>query len=198
MDTRLTCEQNEQAASTLLKVATEKESTPSNKRLQLSIAKLSALVSDNSQPPNTANVKTITLQQRINSQLELVEIQEIVNHRVQINLNKNNDQVSVYIDQISHFLKSHNLKQLQSVLSRALIRLVGKQTLTINELVDVLTLSDVGTNSGSFDNADSTTRLNFLAFKLIHLFAANISASQIKLNEQIIWRRLFYVTIGSN
>lgn len=183
---------NEQAASTLLKVATEKESTPSNKRLQLSIAKLSALVSDNSQPPNTANVKTITLQQRINSQLELVEIQEIVNHRVQINLNKNNDQVSVYIDQISHFLKSHNLKQLQSVLSRALIRLVGKQTLTINELVDVLTLSDVGTNSGSFDNADSTTRLNFfLAFKLIHLFAANISASQIKLNEQIIWRRLF-------
>lgn len=169
---------NSKAASTLFTVATESEGSNANKRLQLSIAKLSSLA------VGKQDAKSSSLQQRINSQLEFVGIQEIINDQIQVNLGKNGDQVTVYIDQVSEFLKSHNMNQLTSVFRRALTRLVNKQPLKTEELVDILTLRDVG---DSFN-----TQLSFVyALKLIYLPTANLTEAQVKFNEQLIWRRLF-------
>lgn len=194
----LLVDRTEQAAATLLDVATEKETIGSNKLLQLSIAKLSALASvqKQQQQNNSQSSKTVTLQHRINSQLELTEIHNFVRNQVLLRLNNAGDDISVYADQVSQSLKSHNLNQLRAVLRRILVRLAGNQPLTSNELVDILTLCDVDKSSTAAAAGTTTelssNRLNFfLAFKLIHLTSCKLSASQIKLNEQIIWRRLF-------
>lgn len=175
---------NERAAFTLFTVATEKESTTNNKLLQLSIAKLSALTSG--YKPNTPTTEVSALQKQIDSQLEFLDIQKAVSSQLAFNLDKNKNNVSLHIDHISHFLKKNNLNQLQAVLRRTILRLAHKQTLTINELVDVLTLSDIDTNAEPIIPAPF-----FLAFKLIHLFKPNGSAEKTELNEQIFWRRLF-------
>lgn len=175
---------NEKAAFTLFTVATEKESATNNKLLQLSIAKLSALTSGNK--PNTPTTQVAALQKQIDSQLEFLNVQKAVSSQLAFNLDKNKNNVSLHIDRISNFLNKNNLNQLQAVLRRTILRLAHKQTLTINELVDILTLSDIDTNAESIIPAPF-----FLAFKLIHLFTANGSTEKTELNEQIIWRRLY-------
>lgn len=179
---QLLANKHEQAASTLLDVATNQETNSSNRRLQLSIARLSALASTKNQNSTSTN-----LQQRVDSQLEFVEIQDIACNKARLGLTKVGDQVSIYVDQVSKLLKSHSLNQLQLVLHRIFVRLSSNHQLTANELVDLLTLSDVD------DDAFGSTGINFfLAFKLINLSLSEFSTSQAKINEKLIWQRLFF------
>lgn len=171
---------NSKAASTLLNVSIESEGLNKNKRLQLSIAKLSALASGETDTNNGV------LYERINSQLAVVDIQDAIYNQIELNINKssNGSQATVYTDNIDEFLNSHNMNHLKSVLRRTLNRIVNKQTLKTEELVDVLTLM------GGSDSNDA--RLNFFrAMKLIYLPTANLTESQIKFNLQLIWRRLY-------
>lgn len=160
-------------AQTLAKVSATQEGSIANRRLELSIAKLSALAAG-----DTTGAATV-LKEQIDAQMEFVNIQEAVFLQVKPHVvNK-----EIYIDQLSSNLQNLALPSLIIILQRALTRLVNKNNLTAEELIDILTLIDI-------DSKDS--ELNFFyALKLLALPTTKLSESRVLLNAQLIWRRLY-------
>ena len=160
-------------AKTLSKVSSTQEGSTVNKRLELSIAKLSSLASGD----NTG--ASIVLREQIDSQMEVVNIQEAIYNQVLPHISKND----IYVAELYHDLTKLGLPTLITVLQRALQRLANKNSLSVEELIDILTLIDI-------DTKDS--ELNFFrALQLLSLPTTKLSEGRILLNKQLIWRRLY-------
>lgn len=163
----------QKAAQVLANVSATQEGSIANKRLELSIAKLSVFASG-----ETTGSATI-LKERIDAQMEMVNIQEAVLAQVKPHVvNK-----EIFIDQVSSRLQELALSNLISTLQRALTRLVSKNNISVEELIDILTL---------IDTESKGSELNFYyALKLLTLPTTKLSESRILLNQQLIWRRLY-------
>lgn len=161
-----------EVARTLFKVSSTQGSTV-NQRLGLSIAKLSVLASG-----STTGASAV-LKDQIDSQMEFVNIKEAVFRQVAFQSSSR----EIPINDISRGLQGLALPVLISTLQRALTRLSNKKSISVEELIDILTLIDIDTKE---------SELNFFfAFHLIALFAHKFSAESLLLNQQLVWRRLY-------
>lgn len=162
-------------AATTLTEAAKSEHSSDNKGLLLSIAKLSALAS--SMESSNANP---TLQQ-IEAENFLNEIQ--LSLRAQILPFVSNKKAD--ISKVSTFLQNNRLSNLTGILERAVNRFVSDKRLSVDELIDILTLIDI-------NPTQKETLLNFYkALRLLVLPTAKQSQKQIYLNRQLIWSRLY-------
>lgn len=166
-------------------MSVDSERSIKNKRLQLSIAKLSAIASG-LDPKTPAGPP---LGAAIDFRLETVDILESIEKQLApyMSVNAESSEATVYPDGISEFLDSQNMTQLKAVLSTAMTRFVKKEALSTEELIDILTLVDVGGGPSG-----GTPQLNFArALRLVSLPTSGLTNAQVKFNTQLIWRRLF-------
>lgn len=161
-----------EVAQTLTKLSATQGSTV-NQRLELSIAKLSVLASGN------ATGGAIVLKEQIESQMQFTIIREAAHTQVLLCMSSN----EIMMDRLSQGLEKLECPALISTLRRALGRLENKSSLSVEELIDILTLIDIDT---------SLSELNFFyALQLLSLPTTKLSESRMTLNLQTIWRRLF-------
>jgi nuclear pore complex protein Nup133 len=157
------------ASRTLAHVGLYSEEFNSNKKLQLSLAKLTALACDEQ-----------NLVQEVDKQIDIVQIQDSLVSQISARIGDKPTEYEIYTDP----LKTSKLhKPFIPVLQRGLLRIVQKRALGIDELIDTLTLLP-----SSREQAHNFYR----AFKLLSLSGAETDLHS-RLNEKIIWRRLILV-----
>jgi nuclear pore complex protein Nup133 len=160
------------ASKSLANVAFQMELSNYNQRLQLSIAKLSALATG-----KTDN-DTKYLVGEINGRIQVIDIQEQIRTQIQEVIRRDGEGYQIYSDSLTKHLRDRGAIAQLEIVKRCLSRLVEQQALTGEELVDVLTSIDCNTEN---------SKLNFyLALKLISISAVKDS----QLNEKLVWRRL--------
>ncbi|KAF5114386.1 hypothetical protein DV454_002977 [Geotrichum candidum] len=164
------------AAETLLKEATSigagTESTLENKKLQLSIAKLSVLANGNS---------SASLRSAIEAQLAIVNIEADLRQQLLLQVSDG----KFHPDELTRALHTRKLPALVSVFTRAAEHLVQGQPLAVEELIDVLTLMDT-------EDASADVRRNFFrALQLLALPSTKLSRERLLLNYQLVWTRLY-------
>lgn len=157
------------ASKTLANVGLYSEEFNSNKNLQLSLAKLTALACDDQ-----------NLVQEVGKQMQVVQIQDSLVDQVIPRIGDNSTEYEIYTDSLR---TSKIYRAFVQVLERGLMRIVQKRALGIDELIDALTLLPP-----SLD----LPRNFYRAFKLISLSSSQVD-SYGRLNEKIIWRRLLLV-----
>lgn len=169
------------AAEVLLSVSQKTDDEQSNRHLQLSIAKLSALA---------ANHQTADLIQDIQEELDFVEAQSSILAQIHDFIRSDSDaaaQTDVIVSELlQDQYKTTNVTR--QTFHRALSRLLGNKSLSVNELVDIFTL------------LDSKTTLNksncFFALKVLHL--SNLPSREKLVNERLIWRRAVLIDDWAN
>lgn len=160
-------------AKTMLKVSNSDERRLVNKQLELSIAKLSAMASrDNSDA-------ILLLREQIEPQIEHHNILESICDQLAPHVLQSN----IALDGITKHLISMSLPSLIEVLHRAVSKLLQNKSLSVEELVDILTLLDVNSTS---------SELNFFrALNLLSLPTTKLSERKARLNYQLVWSRLY-------
>jgi hypothetical protein len=164
------------AAETLLKEAASTgsgaESMLENKKLQLSIAKLSALANGNS---------SASLRSAVEARLSVVDIEAALRQQLLLQVSDG----KFHQDELTRALHARKLPALVAVFTRAAEHLVQGQTLAVEELIDVLTLMDT-------EDASAEVRRNFFrALQLLALPSTKLSRERLLLNYQLIWTRLY-------
>jgi nuclear pore complex protein Nup133 len=162
------------AANVLLTVAQKNDTQQSNRHLQLSIAKLSALADD------SQNNEVL---QTIQEELDFVEAQISIFAQINQFIRSDSDPAAQTDSIVAELLQ----KQYKSTViikqsfQRSLNRLLSNRALSVNELIDVFTL---------LDSKITQTKLNyFYALKALHL--SNQPENEKTVNEKLIWRRAF-------
>lgn len=168
----------ENCAKTLLKVTKNFDESQSNKRLQLSIAKLSAIVSLKDKQSEEDN----ELIEEIQEELNYVEVQDLLLDQVSQYLRSDTDTTAQVDSILNDLLNQPHRNQIADFkifvksAERALIRLLSSKSLTVNELIDCFTL------------LNSNQELNFYhSLKLIYL--SNLSYVDKLTNVNLVWRR---------
>lgn len=155
------------ASSTLAYVGFYSEDSNSNKKLHLSLAKLTALACDNQ-----------GLIRDVDNQISIVKIQDSLLSQISSRIGENPNEYEVYTDPLK---TSRVHEAFVPVLQRGMSRIVQKKVLGVDELIDTLTLLNTHERSQNF----------FGAFKLLSLSAGSDEVSvQNRANEKLIWRRL--------
>ncbi|CAN6602318.1 hypothetical protein TRVA0_002S00980 [Trichomonascus vanleenenianus] len=173
--------QNYADAANALIEASSGEDMSVNTRLRLSLAKLNVFSSVDS-PENLPTSMLSTLK-NIDSRLELCSFQESLTTQLKSQLGiENVTKADTHFQRLIGGLRSRGTEGLVQVLQRGLTRLLQGRSVTIEELVDVLTLVDI-------DVQDA--KLNFYrALKLVR--DSTLSDTRKSLNEYLIWRRLIF------
>jgi len=166
------------ASQVLLNVTQKHDGLQTNRHLQLSVAKLSALASTETEPA----VSDTTLLENIQQELDYVEVQDLAYSQISDYIRSDSDPTaqvdSIVQETLKTYYKDGNFGILGSSFERAIVRLLSNKSLTVNELIDVFTLLTPQANN----------KLNhFYALKLLHL--SNLSVHLKQLNEKLIWRR---------
>lgn len=166
------------ASQVLFNVSQKYDDVQSSRHLQLSVAKLGALVSIEEEKVST----DATLLGDIQQQLDYVEVQDLVYSQISQFIRTDSDTAaqvdSVALEKFKKYYNNGNFNLLLNSFKRALNRLLSEKSLSVNELIDTLT----------FLKTDENNKLNhFYALKLLHL--SNLPANQKELNEKLIWRR---------
>ncbi|ODQ64270.1 hypothetical protein NADFUDRAFT_52601 [Nadsonia fulvescens var. elongata DSM 6958] len=167
---------NNQAAGVKLTELTFVKDPPvnvSNKLIQLSIAKLALL---------STSQDDLSLVDEIDRQLELSTVQKSLFDQFKGYMPERDDgSVDVFIEEISPEFKRRNMPYIEAGFKRALGKLATEVALNSDELIDILTLTNLKSKS---------TAVNF--FEALRIVASsNENNKKKKFLQQLIWRRAF-------
>ncbi len=152
----------------------------SNRKLQLSLSKLAFLAASESLTNDTVIEQNIDI---INHELSIAKIQESFYKILLPFDNDNNDtsnKVQTIVNNLAIGLKKRNMRATLNILTRVLSRVLSKQMLTQEELVDGLTLIEPK-NQEMKDNF-------YLALKQLSLYDEDLDKKRTSL--KLIWRRV--------
>lgn len=166
------------ASQILFTVTKKNDDSQTNRRLQLSIAKLGALASLGEQAVST----DIPLLENIQQQLDYVEVQDLAYSQISDFIRSDSDpaaQVDAIVrETFKKYYTTESFPVFESSFERAVARLLSNKSLSVNELIDTF----------SFLSPHDNNKLNhYYALKLLHL--SNLSIDEKILNEKLIWRR---------
>lgn len=161
-----------EAGKTLSEAASKtSDEFSSNKKLKLSLAKLNVLAGKENRQTFGVVDGSDALLNEIGSQIQVISIQEALEYQFAGGYNN---------DSIFNWVQERGTESLAKVVQRAHERLSQQRTLTVEELIDVLTL--IGS-----DTRDA--RFNFYrALRLCKI--AELTPERKAFNEKLIWRRL--------
>ncbi|KAK5107910.1 hypothetical protein LTR62_000570 [Meristemomyces frigidus] len=172
-------------------LADQRETDLWAKKVELSMSKLSLLAGiEASMVPDGRQDITI---QALEQDLRLVKIQEkLYNHVAGQCSNALDRESQLQLAMETLGTNTENLFHLQALLHKLLEKLLGRTVLTVEELIDILTLMD----SVIFEGA-ARPRHNlegkefFLALQALDAAALNLEQEQVELLLQIIWKRCY-------
>ena len=147
-----------------------------NKKLQLSLAKLS-LIADNENVTKGEQISNESLVKEVMAMMDTIDVQGLLSSQI-VTQNATDEE-----------LRAKGYASLADVLRRVVNKILQKKALTVEELVDGLTLVSATSDE---------SRLNFArALELVYS-DQRMSESRRSLNERIICTRLFVVDDWSN
>lgn len=172
------------AAETLLEVATEQEDDQWNKKIELSIGKLAKIAATGHLDEKEVRA--------IDSELELVEIQNRIFQAVKFVAQSTIDEDAAVGEGLSMFasaLASKKRAGCRRLWVAAFERAVKGKVMGVEEIADLLTLSDGGSGSGPLIVEAERGDEFFWALKALSL--GGLETERRRLAEQSIWRRCF-------
>ncbi|KAH3675009.1 hypothetical protein WICMUC_002841 [Wickerhamomyces mucosus] len=167
------------ASKVLLSVSNKNDESQSNRQLQLSIAKLSAIASIDE---SSIDHESQDILQDIQEELDLSEAQDAIWEQIKEFIRSDSDPLaqvdSIVKDLLNPIYKSSSI--FKNSFERALSRLLSYKSLSINEIIDIFTL---------LNSSKTSTKLNgYYALKVLHL--SNLSYLEKCINETLIWKRV--------
>ena len=188
-------EQNfQRAGKTLEFVASEEEHDVWNKKTELSLAKLAELATQESAgKANTHSRASAATVSKFDNAIKILEIQERLFEHVQVRVGPAIDTKASQELAIKEFGAKVVDKRPASkkLLKQGLDLLLAKQTLTLQQLVEVLTLMDPGYFAGNVDEDPQIFGHEFyLALKIIDLASVDaMDNAEKERYRKIVWRR---------
>lgn len=160
------------AADILLSVSQKSTEKQTHKHLQLSIAKLSALADVN---------QNVDLIQDIQEELDFADAQSSIFDQISQFIRSDSDPAAQTDAIVSELLQQQykNDVTIKHTSQRALNRLLGNKSVSVNELIDIFTLIDSKITQNSLNC--------FYALKVLHL--SSQPEREKVINERLIWTR---------
>ncbi len=182
----ITAEQHYAAAADNLRTSANLETNLWSKKVELSLAKLSTMAGQAKQQAKDESAK-ISIQ-KIDCDMAAVTAQESLYKYIKPSLHgaiDNTEKFQIALDTCGkHFAESK--PALHEAMAQNAARLVAREVLDVEDLIDTLTLMDNNPPDSKVDHELLDTRF-FSALKLLRL--STIEAEGRQLHETIIWRR---------
>ncbi|THC93394.1 hypothetical protein EYZ11_007120 [Aspergillus tanneri] len=177
------------AARSLENLAIEHESDIWSHRVELSLAKLAKLATwEERTPPNNSSLHNDI--RRLEDLVEIDTVQEVIHSYITPTLQGAIDQKATIDLAIEHFGQSlaEDMPSLHEILSEALTRVITRQVVGVEQLVDILTLMDPS-HDPEFEN-EFVGKEFYLALRVIRLspYAQRDSLYRMAL-QKLVWRR---------
>ena len=177
------------AAECLTNLAIEHESDLWSHRVELSLAKLSNLAAlETGSAHGSINQSDI---KRVEDYAELDAVQEVIHAHITPALQDAIDQkaeIDLAVEQFGRHIAEHR-PSLHEVLARALTRVVAREVVGIDQLVDLLTLLDT-TRAPDYEQSELSGKEFYLALRAIRLgCCSQRDQSYTSALQKLVWRR---------
>ncbi|KAL5332250.1 Non-repetitive/WGA-negative nucleoporin C-terminal-domain-containing protein [Aspergillus crustosus] len=179
------------AAKTLESLAVEREQDIWNHRVELSLAKLANLAIWERHAPSDPRPLQTDIK-RLEGFAEMGAVQEVIHGYISPVLQGAIDQKAALELAVEHFANSttQDRPSLHDLLREALARVVLRQVMSLDQLVDLLTLMDSGRDSGTGQNEFSGNEFH-LALRVIRLgdYVNRYDLNYRLALQKLVWRR---------
>lgn len=184
----------EHAGRCLLKAGREQEGKLWNKKVELSMAKLAMLATQEEYAAEGAAIAEADFNTALpTSDLTVVEIQERLYRNILPEILHCIDrQAELEVAMQKFVIKNQDLHALRSLLETCIFRLLDHDALDPVDLIDVLTLidSDAAADAGLEDDALDSSEF-YLALRVLNAIAPNLKQDQFETTLQLIWKRAY-------
>ena len=190
------------ASETLLLVAREQETKLWAKKVELSMSKLALLAKQEGSQDSGERMSESEWQNAMpDSDLEVIDIQEqLYSHLLPEIIHCIDHQAELEVSMQKFGLKNQDLHALRRLLETGLDRILGHLALSVDELIDVLTLMDCSVADDAFDRNLQGEEV-FFALKALNAAAPSMPQPRFETLLQLIWKRCYvyddWVSINS-